>query len=70
MRGDWLFDAVQVEVAYRSEQLQKAGRSTWVGRAGRFGRRFRARKPAEVVVPAQTQLEGGLPRWRPSASPR
>jgi hypothetical protein len=60
MHSDWLFDAVQVEVAYRREQLQKASRSKWVGLADRFGRRIRARKAAEVVVPAQTRREAGL----------
>ena len=57
MSSDWLFDAVQVEVAYRNEQLRKAARSKWVDRAGKVGRRMRARRAAGVVVPAQTRRE-------------
>jgi len=48
MSSDWLFDAVQVEVAYRNEQLRKAARSKWVGRAGRVGRRLRAHRTGGV----------------------
>jgi hypothetical protein len=61
MSSDWLFDAVQVEVAYRNELLMKAGRSKWVGRADTFGRRLRARRAAPVVVPEQQR--------RPVAAP-
>lgn len=60
MSSDWLFDAVLVEVAYRNERLRSAGRSRWVDRADRFGRRLRARRAAGVVVPAQTRREVDL----------
>ncbi|WP_158882756.1 hypothetical protein [Amycolatopsis anabasis] len=30
MRNDWIFDAVQAEVAYRTEELRKAGRGSRV----------------------------------------
>lgn len=53
MMSDHLMDAVQAEVAYRTEQLQRAGRSVWVDRADRLGRRVRARRSAEVEVPEQ-----------------
>jgi hypothetical protein len=65
MSSDWLFDAVQVEVAYRTEQLVKAGRSRWVDRADTVGRRFRARRAASVVVPEQRRR----PVTAPAATP-
>ncbi|SDZ06444.1 hypothetical protein SAMN05421504_1097 [Amycolatopsis xylanica] len=51
--SDFMMDAVQAEVAYRTEQLQRAGRSAWVDRADRLGRRLRARWATEVKVPEQ-----------------
>jgi hypothetical protein len=65
MSSDWLFDAVQVEVAYRNEQLRKAGRSKWVGRTGTFGRRLRARRAASVVVPEQQRRAVATPAAAP-----
>ena len=48
MRNDWIFDAVQAEVAYRTEELHKA----WP--AGPKRRRWRiGRKTPEVAVPRQ-----------------
>ncbi|TNC29005.1 hypothetical protein [Amycolatopsis alkalitolerans] len=48
MRNDWIFDAVQAEVAYRTEELHKA----WP--AGRKRRRWRlGRRIPEVHVPQQ-----------------
>ncbi|UJW28125.1 hypothetical protein L3Q67_22800 [Saccharothrix sp. AJ9571] len=35
MRTDWMWDAVQAEVAYRNEELRRAGRLTWVMRSSR-----------------------------------
>jgi hypothetical protein len=61
MSSDWLFDAVQVEVAYRNEQLLKAGRSKWVGRSVGLRRRIRARRAAAVVVPEQLRRPAGAP---------
>jgi hypothetical protein len=60
MSSDWLFDAVQVEVAYRNEQLRKAARSKWVGRADKAGRRLRARRAAGVAVPSQIRRDAGV----------
>ncbi|MDT7728933.1 MAG: hypothetical protein QOI21_5509 [Actinomycetota bacterium] len=65
MSSDWLFDAVQVEVAYRNEQLMKAGRSKWVGRADSLGRRIRARRAAAVVVPEQQRRPVTVPATAP-----
>ncbi|TVT50091.1 hypothetical protein FNH05_16285 [Amycolatopsis rhizosphaerae] len=47
MRNDWIFDAVQAEVAYRTEQIHRAAR------AGRPSRRRRWRRVSEVRVPEQ-----------------
>lgn len=55
--SDFMMDAVQAEVAYRTEQLQRAGRSAWVDRADRLGRRLRARWATEVKVPEQERRE-------------
>ncbi|GHF05257.1 hypothetical protein GCM10017786_43410 [Amycolatopsis deserti] len=46
MRNELMFDAVMAEVAYRREQLEKAGRP-----GGRWFRR--ARSKAEIRVPEQ-----------------
>jgi hypothetical protein len=46
MRNELILDAVQAEVAYRTEELYKAGRTAQ--RPWRFGRRA-----AEPVVPEQ-----------------
>jgi hypothetical protein len=50
MRNEWIFDAVQAEVAYRTEALYKASGAGWSagGRWWRLGRR-----KAEVMVPEQ-----------------
>ncbi|HVW41258.1 MAG TPA: hypothetical protein VHC18_07905 [Amycolatopsis sp.] len=50
MRNDWIFDAVQAEVAYRTEELYKAGRGT---RPVRRRRWLRGRRQPEVSIPAQ-----------------
>jgi len=50
MRNDWIFDAVQAEVAYRTEELYKAGRGT---RPVRRRRWQLGRKHAEVKIPRQ-----------------
>jgi hypothetical protein len=47
MRNDWIFDAVQAEVAYRTAELHKAGRPM---RRRRW--RLRRRTP-EARVPEQ-----------------
>lgn len=48
MRNDWIFDAVQAEVAYRTEEIYKA----WP--TGQKRRRWRlGRKTPEVQVPEQ-----------------
>ncbi|GAB3584550.1 hypothetical protein GCM10027445_60880 [Amycolatopsis endophytica] len=44
MRNELMFDAVMAEVAYRREQLEKAGRP---------GRRWFGRRSVEVRVPEQ-----------------
>ena len=44
MRSELMFDAVMAEVAYRREQLEKAGKP---------GRRWFTRRRAEVRVPEQ-----------------
>ncbi|WP_216205971.1 hypothetical protein [Amycolatopsis aidingensis] len=52
MRQDWIFQAVQAEVAYRTEELRKAAGIRWPGRAAR--RRRGANAPAQPVrVPRQ-----------------
>ncbi|HJQ48585.1 MAG TPA: hypothetical protein VJ870_20015 [Amycolatopsis sp.] len=50
MRNDWIFEAVQAEVAYRQEKLYKAGRGT---RPIRRRRWLGGRKQAEVTIPEQ-----------------
>ncbi|WP_410654576.1 hypothetical protein [Amycolatopsis sp. lyj-112] len=54
--NDALLVGVMAEVAYRTEELQKAGRSVWVDRARRASRRVRAAR-TEVRVPAQQRRE-------------
>ncbi len=56
MNGDLLLDAVRAEVAYRTEELHKAGRSVWASRARRATRLIRAGRSA-VDVPAQERRE-------------
>ncbi|WP_181771169.1 hypothetical protein [Amycolatopsis pittospori] len=56
--NDALLTAVLAEVDYRREELQRAGRSVWVDRARRAGKRIRAHR-AEVRVPAQQRRETG-----------
>lgn len=50
MREEWIFDRMQAEVAYRTEELYKAR-----GVGGRGGRRWwrLRRRPAGVPVPEQ-----------------
>ncbi|KAA9158410.1 hypothetical protein FPZ12_022735 [Amycolatopsis acidicola] len=48
MRNDWIFDAVQAEVAYRTEMNFRAGRPASARRRWRLGRRI-----PEVTVPEQ-----------------
>ena len=53
MRNDWIFDAVQAEVAYRTEELYKAGRR---GTRPVRRRRWRlGRKNPEIKIPEQRQ---------------
>ena len=52
MNSDMLLDAVRAEVAYRTEELHKAGRNAWTGRARRAARLIRAGR-STVEVPAQ-----------------
>ncbi len=56
--NDALLTGVLAEVEYRRAELQRAGRSVWVDRARRAGRRIRAQR-AEVRVPAQQRRETG-----------
>lgn len=56
MHSDALLIGVMAEVAYRTEELNKAGRSSWVGRAHRMKRRLRA-SHSVVDVPAQERRE-------------
>jgi hypothetical protein len=56
VNSDALLIGVMAEVAYRTEELQKAGRSVWVDRARRVHRRARAAR-SEVEVPAQERRE-------------
>ncbi|MFK0251733.1 hypothetical protein ACIQUM_44140 [Amycolatopsis azurea] len=56
--NDALLTGVLAEVEYRREELQRAGRSVWVDRARRAGRRIRAQRTA-VQVPAQQRREAG-----------
>jgi hypothetical protein len=55
MRNDWIFDAVQAEVTYRTEQLYRAGRSHRPKRRRqwRLGSRV-----SEVRVPEQRRPAG------------
>ncbi|RSN13834.1 hypothetical protein DMC63_25405 [Streptomyces sp. WAC 05977] len=54
--NDALLTGVLAEVEYRREELQRAGRSVWVDRARRAGKRMRAQR-AEVRVPVQERRE-------------
>ncbi|WET81915.1 hypothetical protein P3102_12220 [Amycolatopsis sp. QT-25] len=54
--NDALLTGILAEVEYRRAELQRAGRSTWVERARRAGKRIRAHR-AEVHVPAQQRRE-------------
>jgi hypothetical protein len=56
--NDALLVGILAEVAYRTEELHKAGRSVWVDRARRAGKRLRAGR-TEVQVPAQERRETG-----------
>ncbi|GAB3142895.1 hypothetical protein [Amycolatopsis sp. NPDC004378] len=56
MHSDLMLDAVRAEAAYRAEELRKAGRSAWAGRARRAIRHLRAAR-ADVEVPAQERRE-------------
>ncbi len=56
--NDALLTGILAEVAYRTEELQKAGRSVWVDRARRVSRRVRAGR-TDVHVPAQERREAG-----------
>ncbi|ANN16522.1 hypothetical protein SD37_13235 [Amycolatopsis orientalis] len=56
--NDALLTGVLAEIEYRREALQRAGRSVWVDRARRAGRRIRAQR-AEVQLPAQQRREVG-----------
>ncbi|KZB84497.1 hypothetical protein [Amycolatopsis regifaucium] len=56
--NDAMLVGVLAEVAYRREELQKAGRSVWVDRARRVTKRARAHR-AEVRVPVQQRREAG-----------
>lgn len=56
--NDALLVGVLAEVAYRNEELQRAGRNMWVDRARRAGKRLRAGR-TEVQVPAQQRRETG-----------
>ncbi|MEQ0557441.1 hypothetical protein ABJI51_00065 [Amycolatopsis sp. NEAU-NG30] len=56
MHSDLMLDAVRAEVAYRTEELRKAGRSAWAVRARRAARHVRAAH-TEVAVPAQQRRE-------------
>ncbi|PXY33050.1 hypothetical protein DI005_26545 [Prauserella sp. PE36] len=38
MPGDWAWDAVRAEVAYRQDELRKAGRGAAAARRRRWGR--------------------------------
>ncbi|MEC3973910.1 hypothetical protein [Amycolatopsis sp. H20-H5] len=58
MHSDALLIGVMAEVAYRTEEMHKAGRSVWVGRARRTRRRLRAGRSV-VEVPAQERRELG-----------
>ncbi|WP_236788495.1 hypothetical protein [Amycolatopsis sp. GM8] len=48
MRNDWIFDAVQAEVAYRTEEIYKSWPAEHKRRRWRLGRRT-----PEVHVPRQ-----------------
>lgn len=48
MLNDWIFDAVQAEVAYRTEENYRAGRPSKPRRRWLLGRRV-----PEVTVPEQ-----------------
>ncbi|WP_167369601.1 hypothetical protein [Amycolatopsis orientalis] len=50
--NDVLLTGVLAEVDYRTEQMLKAGRSVWVERARRAGKRIRSHR-AEARVSAQ-----------------
>ena len=56
MHSDLMLDAVRAEAAYRAEELRKAGRSAWAGRARRAVRHLRAAR-TDVTVPAQERRE-------------
>ncbi|AXB43887.1 hypothetical protein [Amycolatopsis albispora] len=51
MRTDWMWDAVQAEVAYRTDELRRAGRLTRVVRSTR-PYRWLSSKP-RVHIPQQ-----------------
>jgi hypothetical protein len=56
MRNDWIFDAVQAEVTYRTEQLYRAGRGYQPKRRWRW--RLGSRIP-QVRVPEPRRPAGG-----------
>jgi hypothetical protein len=57
---DALLVGVMAEVAYRTEELHKAGRSVWVDRARKASKRLRAGR-ADVHVPEQRRESGEVP---------
>jgi len=56
MNTEMLYDAVQAEVAYRTEELRKAARRDRIGRSNPVARFLRARR-SEVEVPEQRRRE-------------
>ncbi|MCU1679362.1 MAG: hypothetical protein JWQ81_101 [Amycolatopsis sp.] len=54
MAGEWTFGAVQAEIAYRTDELRKSGRHSWVT-SGRLSRRARKASAAPVDIPEQTR---------------
>ncbi|MGC7100452.1 hypothetical protein ACPZ19_37720 [Amycolatopsis lurida] len=56
MRTDWMWDAVQAEVAYRNDELYRAGRLTRVVRGSRAFRWMKGNKP-QVHIPRQRDGE-------------
>jgi hypothetical protein len=61
MAGEWTYSGVQAEIAYRTEELRRAGRGTWTTK-GRVSRRARKASAAPVEIPEQTRREVGRAR--------
>lgn len=57
MHTEYQLDAVQAEVAYRTEQIRAAARSARQGRVARASRRLLNRRPADVEIPEQQRRE-------------